>query len=134
MIDKVDSFIEIIKKPFYMFLIVLVHVLYITAYIGILKYNVKYIDYLIRSWAREMTGDGMMKVGQAKELQRINTEYWNNKTDDSTQSFQMGGNVLDLIDETPSLRSIMRANGSLAQVTSKSMAIGLKGGRFQLRR
>jgi len=46
MIDKVDSFFEIIKKPFYIFLIILVHVLYITAYIGILNYNVKYIDYL----------------------------------------------------------------------------------------
>jgi hypothetical protein len=97
-------------------------------------YRTKYIDYLIRSWAREMSGDGMMKVGQAKELQRINTEYWNHKLDDSTQSFQMDANVLDLIDETPGMRSIMRGNGSLAQVTSKSMSIGLRGGRFQLRR
>ena len=46
MIDKLDNFIEIIKKPLYLFLIILIHILYITAYFGILNYNIKYIDYL----------------------------------------------------------------------------------------
>lgn len=46
MIDKIDSFVDIIKKPIYLFLIILIHLLYIAAYFGILKYNVKYIDYL----------------------------------------------------------------------------------------
>jgi hypothetical protein len=97
-------------------------------------YRAKYIEYLIRSWAREMSGEAMMKVGQAKELQRINTEYWNKRSEGSTNSFQMDANVLDLVDENPALRSIMRPNGSLAHVSSKSFSIGLKGGRFQLRR
>jgi hypothetical protein len=67
-------------------------------------------------------------------LQRINATYWNGKPELSTESFQMGANVLDLVDENPALRSIMRPNGSLALVSSKSFSIGLKGGRFQLKR
>jgi hypothetical protein len=48
-----------------------------------------------------MSGEGMMKVGQVREMQRINIDYWNHKVEDSTNSFQMGANVVDSIDETP---------------------------------
>ena len=46
MIDKIDSFVDIIKKPIYLVMIILINILTIAAYFGILKYNVKYIDYL----------------------------------------------------------------------------------------
>jgi hypothetical protein len=46
MIDKIDNIFDLIKKPIYLFLIILVHLLYIITYFGILSYNVKYIDYL----------------------------------------------------------------------------------------
>ena len=44
--QKIDDLFEIIKKPFYIFLLALLHVLYIGTYFGIMRYNVKYIDYL----------------------------------------------------------------------------------------
>lgn len=97
-------------------------------------YRAKYIEYLSRNWSREMSGEGMMKVGQVREMQRINNDYWNRKVEDSTTSFQMGANVVDSIDETPALRHIMRPNGTLGEISSKQVSIGLKGGRFQLRR
>lgn len=105
-----------------------------TVHTNAFTYRAKYNDYLIRNWSREMTGDGMMKVGQVRDLQRINTEYWNHKTDSSTSNFRMHANVLELVDENSPLRSIMRPNGSLGLVSSKSLSVGLKGGRFQLRR
>ena len=46
MIDIIDTFVDIIKKPIYLFLILLINALTISAYFGILNYNVKYIDYL----------------------------------------------------------------------------------------
>ena len=46
LLQKIDDLFEIIKKPFYIFLLVLLHVLYIGTYIGIIRYNVKYVDYL----------------------------------------------------------------------------------------
>ena len=93
-----------------------------------LTYRTKYIEYLMRTWSIEMSGDSMIKVGLVKELKKITQEYWDNKTDVSTSSFDMKANVLDLIaDDTPSARS-------LSSVVAGPMNIGLRGGRFQLRR
>lgn len=93
-----------------------------------LTYRTKYIEYLMRTWSMEMSGDSMIKVGLVKELRKITQEYWNNKRDMSTSSFDMKANVLDLIaDDTPSARS-------LSSVVAGPMNIGLRGGRFQLRR
>lgn len=36
-----------------------------------------YINYLIRNWSREPTGEGFILAQSARELFRINTEYWN---------------------------------------------------------
>ena len=93
-----------------------------------LTYRTKYIEYLMRTWSIEMSGDSMIKVGLVKELKKITQEYWDKKTDVSTSSFDMKANVLDLIaDDTPSARS-------LSSVVAGPMNIGLRGGRFQLRR
>jgi hypothetical protein len=75
-----------------------------------------------------MTGDSMMKVGLVKELRKITQEYWNQKTETSTSSFDMSANVLELIaDNTPPANS-------LSSVITRPMNITLKGGRFQLKR
>jgi hypothetical protein len=75
-----------------------------------------------------MSGDSLIKVGLAKELRKITDEYWNKKTDTSTSSFNMNANVLDLIADGAS------TSGTLSSVVTRPMNIGLRGGRFQLRR
>ena len=97
-------------------------------------YRTAYINYLLRNYAREMSGDGFMHAAEVRELKKITEEYWNKKTDESTSSFEMNANVLEFIDENSSTRTIMTSRGSLAEVASQSFSIGLKGGRFQLRR
>jgi hypothetical protein len=42
-----------------------------------LTYRNNYISYLIRNWSREQSGEGFILSGAARELQKINTEYWN---------------------------------------------------------
>jgi len=96
-------------------------------------YRSKYLEYLIRNWGREMTGDGMMHMGETRNLKRITEEYWNQKTDDSTRTFDMNANVNAYIDETPSTRNIMTFNGGLSTMSSKLTYIGLREGRFRLR-
>jgi hypothetical protein len=96
-------------------------------------YRQKYMEYLARNWGRELSGEGMMRIAEVRELRRIMNEYWNTKTDESTATFKKSASVLDLIDETPEFRSIMTPAGSLAQVSSQSMKIGLQGGRFRIR-
>jgi hypothetical protein len=98
-----------------------------------LVYRTKYLEYLIRNWSREMTGDGMMHMGETRNLKRITEEYWNHKTDDSTRTFDMSANVNAYIDETPPTRNIMSSNGALSIMSSKLAAIGLREGRFRLK-
>lgn len=96
-------------------------------------YRQKYLEYLTRNWSREMTGDGMMHMGETRALRQINDEYWNRLTDDSIDTFDMNADVLQLIDETPPTRSIMSASGLPVSVPNKSLHIGFKGGRFRLK-
>jgi hypothetical protein len=93
-----------------------------------LTYRTKYIEYLMRTWSMEMSGDSMIKIGLAKELKKITQEYWNIKTDTSTSSFDMSANVLDLIADDTSSKA------SLSSIVTQPMNIGFRGGRFQLRR
>ena len=82
----------------------------------------------MRTWTREMSGDSLIKVGLVKELRKITEEYWNKKTDTSTASFNMNANVLDFIaDGAPT-------SGTVSSIVTQTMNIGLRGGRFQLRR
>jgi hypothetical protein len=98
-----------------------------------LVYRNKYLEYLIRNWSREMTGDGMMHMGETRQMKRITEEYWNQKTDASTRTFDMTANVNAYIDETPPTRSIMRSSGALSTIPSKLTGVGLREGRFRLR-
>jgi hypothetical protein len=76
----------------------------------------------------EMSGDSMIKVGLVKELRKITQEYWNNKTDMDTSSFNMKANVIELIADDTSSKAI------LSSMVTQPMNIGFRGGRFQLRR
>ena len=98
-----------------------------------LVYRNKYLEYLIRNWGREMTGDGMMHVGEARQMKRITEEYWNQKTDESTATFDMTADVDTPINELPPTRNIMTSRGTLSAMSSKLTSIGLREGRFRLR-
>jgi hypothetical protein len=98
-----------------------------------LVYRKKYLEYLIRNWGREMTGDGMVHMGETRNLKRITEEYWNHKTDESTYTFDMTADVDTSIDETPPTRNIMTSKGTLSVVSSKLTGVGLREGRFRLR-
>ena len=93
-----------------------------------------YINYLLRNYGREMSGEGYMHAAESREMKKINEEYWDSKNDESVSSFRMDANVLELIDESSGVRSLMTSRGTLTEVSSKQLSIGFKGGRFQLRR
>lgn len=80
-----------------------------------------------------MTGDGMMHMGETRQMKRITEEYWNHKTDDSTQTFDLSANVNAQIDETPRTRNVMNSSGSVSVMPSKLTSVGLREGRFRLR-
>jgi len=93
-----------------------------------LTYRTKYTEYLLRTWAREMSGESMMKVGLVRELKRITDEYWNTKHDSGVRTFNMSADVFDAGSDDSSRPS------TISQITSQQVNIGFKGGRLQLRR
>lgn len=98
-----------------------------------LFYRQKYLEYLARNWGREMTGDGMMHMGEVREMRRITEEYWNRMNSESTSTFDMNADVLALINETPPTRSIMSSRGYLMTVQTQNINVGFRGGRLRLR-
>lgn len=98
-----------------------------------LFYRQKYLEYLTRNWGREMGGDGMIHMGEVREMKRITDEYWNRMTDESTSTFDMKADVLAFIDETPATRGIMTSGGTILSVPTQHMNIGFRGGRLRLK-
>lgn len=98
-----------------------------------LGFRHSYINYLIRNYGREMSGEGYMRLSEVREMKKINEEYWNHKTDESTKSFRMESNVLELIDENSQTQNLMTSSGRLAEVVTKTFKMQFKGGRFQLK-
>jgi hypothetical protein len=95
-------------------------------------YRQKYLEYLTRNWSREMSGESFMRLSQVREMRRITEEYWNRRTDESTSTFNMGANVLALINEhgpggPPS------APGSLSYAANNMVKIGFRGGKLRLK-
>jgi FAD-linked sulfhydryl oxidase len=40
------------------------------------QYREAYINYLLQNWSKEFTGDGAIALGSAKQLKKINNEYF----------------------------------------------------------
>jgi hypothetical protein len=95
------------------------------------SFREQYINYLIRNWAYEMTGEAMMLKHLAYELQKINNSYWNTKEQDFNIEIEEDDIkilVPDNIKHTPtSIYSFTTAN--LAKATN----VGFRGGRLKLR-
>ena len=94
-------------------------------------YRTKYVDYLRRTWGREMSGDSMIKLGLVRELKKITEEYWNQQVESGTALFNMSANVVEFVDEGSAGSS---PPGMLGHAAVHGIQIGLRGGRLQLRR
>ena len=81
-------------------------------------YRHTYITYLIRNWAREQTGEGFILAQSARELYRINNEYWNLR-DTGSYDFTVPEN--DIM--TPIIPVPMRQNYFTGQQVQSSIKI-----------
>jgi len=41
------------------------------------QFRISYINYLMSNWAREGGGEGFIQMGHAREMRKINEQYWN---------------------------------------------------------
>jgi hypothetical protein len=95
------------------------------------QYRTAYINYLISNWSKEFTGDGAIALGVAKQLKRINDEYFTprDKGYENVYFFE-NGSVTEFIAEDPR-RYDVGPNLPNA-LTFSNVNIGFKNGRFQI--
>lgn len=96
------------------------------------QYRTAYINYLLSNWSREFTGDGAIALGAAKQLKRINDEYFTprDKGYESIYFFE-NGSVTEFISEDPRNYNVGQ-NLPNASVLPR-VKIGFVGGRLKLR-
>lgn len=92
-----------------------------------------YIQYLIKNWAIDTSGEGFMMKGATRELQRINTEYWNLRETSYVGLEFEEANVLEEISEGTAHYKV--GNGIVPfNPNIVSSGFRLLGGRLSLKR
>jgi hypothetical protein len=95
-------------------------------------YRANYIQYLINNWSREQSGDGFIKIGAARQLKKINEEYFNPRdVGFDTLEFSQEASVVEFIPENPSRYNA--GSGLPNAVYFKNFKVGMRGGRFRIR-
>jgi hypothetical protein len=91
-----------------------------------------YINYLISNWSRELSGEGRLKIGHSKQLQKINNEYWSfREVDIDSLNFPETDVLFDI-----EQRSVLpKATGGLPSIYKGSLPnVGFRfsGGKLKL--
>ena len=93
----------------------------------------QYINYLIRNWSYDMTGEGMIMKAKAYELQKINNSYWNPRN----QDFNIELEEADIVTPIPESTYSYTSNGifKLNPINfSQAGSVGFKGGKLSFGR
>ncbi len=93
------------------------------------QYREAYINYLIQNWSKEFTGDGAIALGFARQMKKINDEYFNprDKGYESIYFFE-NGSVVEFIAEDPGRYNVGPNLPNAAFMPS--VRIGFKNGRL----
>jgi len=98
----------------------------------LLGFRQSYINYLIGNWSRELSGEGRLRIGYSKEVQKINNEYWSlREVDFDSLNFPEGDVLFDI--EQRSI--ISKATSGLPSIYKGSLPnVGFKfsGGKLKL--
>lgn len=71
----------------------------VTKVTSFLIYRQNYCNYVMNNWARQFDGEGMIMANSAKEMMRINNDYWNlRETDINSVSFPEA-NTMEFVSE-----------------------------------
>lgn len=96
------------------------------------QYRNAYINYLIQNWSRQQGGEGLVNLGFAKQMRKINDEYFTPRdTGYENIYFFENGSVTEFISEDP---KHYNAGPNLPNAaTFSNIKVGFIGGRLRLR-
>jgi hypothetical protein len=91
-----------------------------------------YINYLIGNWSRELSGEGRLRMGYSKELQKINNEYWSlRETNIDSLNFSETDVLFD-IDQRSRLPSVSNGLPSIYKGSLVNVGFRFSGGKLKL--
>lgn len=95
-------------------------------------YRNAYINYLISNWAKEFTGDGAIFMQNAKNMKKINEEYFTPRDQGFNDlKFDRDASVVEFIPEDPKVYNV---GPNLPNATNFSnIRVGFVGGRLRLK-
>lgn len=95
----------------------------------------RYINHVIRNWAAFQSGEGMIMVSAAKEMGKINDQYWNPRNVEFGSLEFPEANVLEFVPEDRERLRVGPNIPTVAHLTSGELPkVGFKiqGGRLRL--
>ena len=91
-----------------------------TVHTSLAGFRNSYITYVLTNWTRDRSGEGMMMLGRAREMQTLNNSYWSNlEVDLNTLVFPEESvyEIYTSVEKSPA--TIMRSNGGLRLIRGR---------------
>ena len=92
------------------------------------EYRQKYIEYLRRTWGSDHSANGLFAGQKIRELEKINTEYWNLRETSYVQFFYEA-DVLETISEA----GVKKTPSGFVPFVGNIPQVGFGGGKLKLR-
>jgi len=89
-----------------------------------------YINHVIRNYQRELTGEGRIRLGFIREVQKINYEYWNPREFSIADIVFPEANVTEFIEDNS--RTVQNVFSSTNIVIPLKVGFRLTGGKLKL--
>lgn len=94
------------------------------------QFRNSYINYLLSNWAREGGGEGMIQMGNVREMRKINDQYWNlREISFDSLSFQEA-DILTPIATSPRMLSPYSQTPVYSAPSGPAFGFKLTGGKF----
>lgn len=97
------------------------------------QYRQSYLNYLVKNWSQEQSGESFMRLSAVREMRKINEQYWNPRDNDSNKVvFLADTDVTQVILQDRSFGSPSSTIPVFAN--NPHIQIGFRNGRLKLGR
>jgi hypothetical protein len=97
-------------------------------------FRASYIQYLLNNWMRQGDGDGRIYANVARQMMKINNEYWSLREVQYISLIFPETDLLEFVPENPNMYNIGNGVRPFVPSTLGNVGFTLKGGRLSLSR
>lgn len=97
-------------------------------------YRANYIQYVLNNWIRQGDGEGMIYANVARNMMKINNEYWSLHEVPYLSIIFPETNLLELVPENPQMYNLGNGITPFVPANIGNIGFSFKGGRLSLGR